>query len=74
MQHRNFPNIPKTMSKYKLKTTKIEKKVMDTYKKIENGAVAGYQAVEDTVVGAYQKIEEKFVEKFLDKDDTTSKE
>ena len=39
------------MSKYKLKTTKIEKKVMDTYKKIENGAVAGYQAVEETVVG-----------------------
>ena len=74
MQYRNFPNIPKTMSKYKLKTTKIEKKVMDTYKKIENGAVAGYQAVEDTVVGTYQKIEEKFVEKFLDKDDTTSKE
>ena len=74
MQHRNFPNIPKTMSKYKLKTTKIEKKVMDTYKKIENGAVAGYQAVEDAVVGSYQKIEKEFIEKFLDKNDTTSKE
>ena len=62
------------MSKYKLKTSKIEKKVVDTYKKIENGAVAGYQAVEDAVVGSYQKIEKEFVEKFLDKNDTTSKE
>lgn len=62
------------MSKYKLKTSKIEKKVVDTYKKIENGAVAGYQAVEDAVVGSYQKIEEEFIEKFLDKNDTTSKE
>ena len=62
------------MSEYKLKTSKIEKKVVDTYKKIENGAVAGYQAVEDAVVGSYQKIEKEFVEKFLDKNDTTSKE
>ena len=62
------------MSNYKLKTSKIEKKVVDTYKKIENGAVAGYQAVEDAVVGSYQKIEKEFVEKFLDKNDTTSKE
>jgi hypothetical protein len=62
------------MSKYKLKTSKIEKKVVDTYKKIENGAVAGYQAVEDAVVGSYQKIEKEFIEKFLDKNDTTSKE
>lgn len=62
------------MSKYRLKTSKIEKKVVDTYKKIENGAVAGYQAVEDAVVGSYQKIEEEFIEKFLDKNDTTSKE
>ena len=62
------------MSNYKLKTSKIEKKVVDTYKKIENGAVAGYQAVEDAVVGSYQKIEKEFIEKFLDKNDTTSKE
>lgn len=62
------------MSKYKLKTSKIEKKVVDTYKKIENGAVAGYQAVEDAVVGSYQKIEKEFIEKFLDKNDITSKE
>ena len=66
-------NAPR-LGEYKLKTTKIEKKVVDTYKKIENGAVAGYQAVEDAVVGTYQKIEDKFVEKFLDKNNTTTED
>ena len=53
------------MTKYKLKSSKVEKAVVDTYKKIENGVVDGYQAVEDAVVGTYKKIEGKFAERFL---------
>jgi hypothetical protein len=52
--------------KYKLKTGKIEEKVVNAYKKTENGVVGGYQAIEDAVVGTYKKIEGKFVEKFLE--------
>lgn len=51
---------------YKLKTGKVEKKVVGAYKKIEDGVVGGYQAIEDAVVGTYKKIEDKFVEKFLE--------
>lgn len=54
------------MSQKKLKTTKVEKKVVGAYKAVENGVVKGYQAVEDAVVGTYKKIEDKFVEKFLE--------
>lgn len=54
------------MSQKKLKTTKVEKKVVGAYKAVENGVVKGYQAVEDAVVGTYKKIENKFVEKFLE--------
>ena len=54
------------MSQKKLKTTKVEKKVVGAYKAVENGVVEGYQAVEDAVVGTYKKIENKFVEKFLE--------
>jgi len=43
------------MSKMKLKTGKVEEKVVGAYKAIEEG-----------VVGTYQKIEDKFVEKFLE--------
>lgn len=53
------------MTKYKLKTGKVENVVVGTYKKIENGVVDGYQAIEDAVVGTYKKIEGKFVERFL---------
>lgn len=55
------------MTQYKLKTTKVEKKVVGAYKKIENGVVNGYKAVEDAVVGTYKKIEDKFVDTFLEK-------
>lgn len=50
------------MAEYKLKTGKIEKKVVDTYKNIE-GAVAG----------GYKKIEDAFADTFLEKveDDNT---
>ena len=51
---------------YKLKTGKVEKKVVNAYKKIEGDVVGGYQAIEDAVVGTYKKIEDKFVEKFLE--------
>lgn len=54
------------MSNYRLKTGKVEEKVVGAYKTIENGVVKGYKAVEDAVVGTYQKIEDKFVEKFLE--------
>ena len=56
----------KNMSKMKLKTGKVEEKVVGAYKKIEDGVVKGYQAIEDAVTGTYQKIEDKFVEKFLE--------
>ena len=39
----------------KLKTTKVEKVVVDTYQKIEDG-----------VVGIYKKVEDKFVDTFLE--------
>ena len=35
------------MSEYKLKKTKVEEKVVDTYKKIEDGVVNDYKNVED---------------------------
>ena len=54
------------MTKYKLKTGKVEDAVVGIYKKIENGVVDGYQAIEDAVVGTYKKIEGKFVDKFLE--------
>lgn len=60
------------MTKYKLKTGKVEGIVMDTYKKIENSVVEGYQAIEDAVVSTYEKIEGKFVEKFLEEDTDVS--
>jgi hypothetical protein len=59
------------MTKYKLKTGKVENAVVGAYKKIEDGVVDVYQAIEEAVVGAYKKIEGKFVEQFLEetKDD-----
>lgn len=54
------------MSQKKLKTTKVEKKVVGAYKAVENGVVKGYQAMENAVVGTYKKIENKFVDKFLE--------
>ena len=58
------------MSNMKIKTGKVEEKVVGAYKKIEDGVVKGYQAIEDAVTGTYQKIEDKFVEKFLEGDET----
>ena len=60
--------LKKIMSEYKLKKTKVEEKVVGTYKKIEDGVVNAYKNVEDAVVGTYKKIEDKFVENFLDKE------
>ena len=54
------------MTKYKLKSGKVENAVVGAYKKIENGVVDGYQAIEDAVVGTYKTIEGKFVERFLE--------
>lgn len=52
--------------KYKLKTTKVEKSVVEAYKKLERSVVESYFAVENAFVGAYQKIEDKFVDTFLE--------
>ena len=38
------------MSEYKLKKTKVEEKVVGTYKKIEDGVVNAYKNVEDAVL------------------------
>ena len=54
------------MKTYKLKTDKIEEKVVEAYKKVEDGAVNGYKGVENAVVGVYKTIEKKFVDKFLE--------
>lgn len=54
--------------KYKLKPTKIEKSVVEAYKRLEQSVVNSYFAIENTVVGAYQKIEDKFVDTFLVED------
>lgn len=62
------------MSNLKLKSTKVEKKVTDTYKAIENGVVKTYQFIENAVVGTYQKIEDAFVDKFLEEDEESIEE
>ena len=52
--------------KYKLKTTKVEKSVVEAYQKLERSVVKSYFAVENVFVGTYQKIEDKFVDTFLE--------
>ena len=58
------------MATLKPKKTKIEETVVGAYQKIEDTVVRTYQKVEDAVVGTYQNIEAKFVEKFLEGDET----
>lgn len=62
--------------KYKLKTTKVEKSVVEAYQKLERSVVKSYFAVENVFVGTYQKIEDKFVDTFLEevKDDNDNEE
>ena len=52
--------------KYKQKTARVEKSVVEAYKKLERSVVKSYFAVENAFVGAYQKIEDKFVDTFLE--------
>lgn len=47
-----------------------EDSAVGIYKKIEHSAVSGYQAIEDSAVGLYQTIENKFVDTFLDGNNT----
>lgn len=65
------------MAEYKLKSSKIEEKVVGTYKKIEEGVVEsfeamcdgvedGYKNIENAVVDSYKRIEKKFVDTFLE--------
>ena len=44
------------MTKYRLKTGKLEKKV-----------VGGYKKIEEKVTSTYKKIEDAFVDRFLEK-------
>lgn len=62
------------MSEYKLKTGKVEKKVVSAYQKVEDTVVGGYKKIEDSVVGAYKKVEKKFVDKFLEEIEPNDKE
>lgn len=61
-------------TKYKLKPTKIEKSVVEAYKRLERSVVNSYFAIEHTVVGTYQKIEDKFVDTFLIEDNDNKDE
>ena len=54
------------MTKYKLKTTKTEKVIVEAFDAMCEGVVDGYKNIENNVVRAYKKIENKFVDKFLE--------
>ena len=62
------------MSTHKLKTGKVEDKVVGTYKKIEDTVVGGYKTIERNVVKGYKKIEDKFVDTFLEEVDPTDQD
>ena len=50
--------------KPKLKSTKVEKAVVNGYKTIENGVVKGYKSIEKGVVDGYKTIETNVVESY----------
>ena len=52
------------MTKYKLKSTKVEKKVVGAYKKIENGVVESFGAMCEGVVDGYKNIENSVVDTY----------
>ena len=52
----------------KLKTTKVEKVVVDTYQKIEDGVVGRYQKIETGAVEGFSKVVDKCVEVLFAKD------
>ena len=62
------------MTKYKLKTGKVENAVVGAYKKIENGVVGGYKKIEDGVVEGFNKVTDKCVEKLFTKEGETVEE
>ena len=53
---------------------KMEKAVVEGYKKIEDGVVGSYQKIEDGVVGKFEEISDGFVEKYLVKEGETVEE
>ena len=46
----------------KIKTGKVEEKVVNAYKTIENGVVKGYQKIEDKFVEKFLEVEEEIIE------------
>lgn len=56
------------MPKFQQVNDRIEKAVVDGYKKIEDGVVSGYKKIEDGVVAGYQKVEDRFVQTFLQRE------
>ena len=56
------------MSNMKLKTGKVEGKVVGAYKTIEDGVVKGYKAVEKGAVDGFNKVSDKCIEKIFAKE------
>ena len=54
------------MKKYKLKTTKVDKVIVEGWNAMCDGVVDGYKNIEDNVVKAYKKVENKFIDMFLE--------
>lgn len=54
-----------------LKTGKIGKGVVESYKKIEDGVVGGYKKIEEGVVEGFGKVNDKFIEKLFAKEGET---
>jgi hypothetical protein len=73
------------MTKYKLKSGKMGKQLVegfnavaegakDGYKNIEESVVSGYQTIENGVVRTYKSIEKKFVDRFLEESPNNEKD
>lgn len=63
---RDSTNVQNQLKMKKLKTTRIENKVISAYQSIENGVVNCYKNIENGVVSCYKNIENRFVDKFLE--------
>ena len=58
----NDIKVNRFMSNMKIKTGKVEEKVVNAYKTIENGVVKGYQKIEDKFVEKFLEVEEEIIE------------
>ena len=62
------------MSKFNEVNEKIEKAVVEGYKRIEDGVVEGYKKIETGVVEGFEKVTDKCVEKLFAKEGETVEE